>query len=273
MRIESCYGPDRNFSRFAQTLLFTLMQPGLHSCEKSACHHLGMTIDTAHRERLAAYRLVRNLSAEVLAREYEPSAGLMLGVAGVRPVASESDLENVPAAGPCLIGIAAGYGALGALAAAVLLDEYRPDAMVFADQVLAAVPNLRSRFIGYDPWTSRTAAARNTCALRKGVVWLRSGGALAVLVEEKGWPIAVRLARLAEAAIVPASIVRPGEEPAIELRIGAPLGVERLARMPADDEAAGYLRWRANLLARRDQPAMRLVPRCAPRARYACESA
>ena len=214
---------------------------------------------------MATYRLVRNLSAEVLASGYEPDPGLLLGAARVRPTASEADLENVPATGPVLVAAGAAYGALEALAASFLLDEIRSDVKVVADRFLALTPNLRPRFLASDPWDRRRAAPANVRALRQGLAWLCSGGLLAAFVERDAWSAAVRLARLTGAAIVPAAVTREqtgvSENAAIELRLGASVDSQRLGRFALDSEAAAYLCWRTCELAGRHRPALRLVPR------------
>ena len=225
--------------------------------------------DRARSDRLQTYRLVRNLCADVLASDFAPTPGLLLGAARVRPVATGVDLENIPLAGPVLVAAGAPYGALQALAASVVLDEIRPDVKVVADRFVAASPNLRSRFVGFDPWERRKAAAVNVRAIRQGLAWLRSGGLLLAFVQEDEWASAVRLARLTGAAIVPASVSHRQtglpENGTIELRFGAPLASERLAQFTLDGEAAGYLRWRTNVLAWRHRTAIRLVPRPAVR--------
>ncbi len=227
--------------------------------------------DAAETGRLATYRLARNLCASVLASGYEPDPGLLLGAARVRPVASDGDLGNIPAAGPVLVAVGAAYGVLEALAASVLLDETRHDVKVMADQFIAAQPTLRPRFVACDPWDRRRAAPANEHALRQGLAWLQSGGLLAVFVDEDGWAAAVRLARLADASIVPAAAIRSRSElpenGAIELRLGVPVTSLRLAQFTGGADAAGYLRWRVGELGRRHQPALRLVPKPAPDAR------
>jgi hypothetical protein len=230
----------------------------------------GLGSDPAGCGRLATYRLVRNLCASVVASGYAPTPGLLLGAAKVRPTASAGDLDNIPADGPVLVAVGAAYGAIEALAVSVLLDEIRPDVRVAADRFVATGPNLRPHFVACDPWACQRAAILNVRALRQGAAWLRSGGLLAAFVAEDGWTTAVRLARLAGAAIVPATASRrqtgSPEGEAIELRLGAPLGAERLAGFARDAHATGYLRWRANLLARRHEAALRLVPR--PKAHF-----
>lgn len=220
--------------------------------------------DPAEAAGVAAHQLVRDLCASVAASGYEPEPGLLLGAARVRPTASEADLRNIPEAGPVLVAAGAAYGVLEALTASLLIDEIRPDVKVVADRFLAGAPNLRPRFVASDPWDLRRAAPANFRALRHELAWLGSGGLLAAFVEEDGWGTAVRLARLAGAAIVPAAVTRQRtqlpENGAIELRFGAPITPERL-RQFADSEAADYLRWRTRELAARHRPALRLVPR------------
>lgn len=209
---------------------------------------------------------MRDLCADVLLRGFTPSAGILLGAAGVRPLAEEADLDNIPAAGPVLVTVGAHYGSLEALAASFLLDDLRPGVRILSDAFIAAAPNQRLRFLPFDPWERRRAAAINVRAVRRGLAWLRSGGLLLAFVEENGWAAAVRTARLSRTAIVPAALIRkhrgmPGEG-TIELRFGKLLSAERLSGL-SDAEAIGYLRWRIGLLSRRDQPALRLVPRLA----------
>ena len=213
--------------------------------------------------RMEAHHLVRNLCASVAASGYALEPGLLLGAARVRPTASEADLANIPETGPVLVAVGAPYGALEALAASFLLDEIRPDVKVVADRFLAGAPNLRPRFVASDPWDLQPAAPSNFRALRQGLAWLGSGKLLAAFVEEDAWGTAVRLARRAGSAIVPAAVTRQQwpENGTIELRFGAPVASARLARFALDAEAADYLRWRTRELAARHRPALRLVPR------------
>ena len=221
--------------------------------------------DPAEAGRAAAHQLVRELCGSVAASGYEPEPGLLLGAARVRPMASAADLGNIPDAGPVLVAAGAAYGALEALAASFLLDEIRPDVKVVADRFLAGAPSLRPRFVASDPWDLRPAAPSSLRALRQELAWLSSGGLLAAFVEEDDWGTAVRLARRAGAAIVPAAVTREWtrlpENGTIEMRFGAPVTSERLNRFALDAEAADYLRWRTRELAGRHRPALRLVPR------------
>ncbi len=214
---------------------------------------------------MATHQRVRNLCASVTAGGYEPEPGLLLGAARVRPTASEADLANIPQTGPVLVAAGAAYGALEALAASFLLDEIRPDVKVVADRFLAGTPNLRPRFVAWDPWDLRRATSANFRALRQELAWLCSGALLAAFVEQDAWVTAVRLARLADAAIVPAAVTHSRtqlpENGAIELRLGAPVTSARLGQFALDTEAADYLRWRTGELAGRHRPALRLVPR------------
>lgn len=240
----------------------------------SACQDPGMTnpepvcripLETKERRHLGAYRLVRNLCAAVLTNGYEPTPGLMLGAARIRPVADDADRESVPAAGPVLVAIGAPYGVIEALAASTLLGDLRPDVKTLADPFVATAPGLASRFLAHNPWERRTANPANVQAAHRAMRWLRSGGLLAAFMDEDGWNAAVRVARLARASVMPAAVVRKHTTMAgtgsVELRIGAPLLAARLASFARDAEAIGYLRWRTNLLAWRHQPAPRLVPR------------
>jgi hypothetical protein len=221
--------------------------------------------DPAEAARVEAHQLVRNLCASVAASGYAPDPGLLLGAARVRPTASDADLANIPETGPVLVAAGAAYGTLDALAASFLLDEIRPDVKVVADRFLAGAPNLRRRFVASDPWDLRRAAPANLRALRHELAWLRSGGLLAAFVEQDAWGTAVRLARLAGAAIVPASVTRHEthlpENGTIELRLGAPVTPDRLGQFALDADAAAYLCWRSRELAARHRPALRLVPR------------
>jgi hypothetical protein len=214
---------------------------------------------------MAAHQLVRNLCASVMASGYEPEPGLLLGAAHVRPTASEADLANIPETGPVVVAAGAAYGALEALAASFLLDELRPDVKVVADRFLAGAPNLRPRFVASDPWDLRRAAPANFRALRQELAWLSRGGLLAAFVQDDAWGTAVRLARLAGAAIVPAAVTHQRtqlpENGTIELRFGAPATRERLDQFALDADAADYLCWRTRELAVRHRPALRLVPR------------
>jgi len=224
-----------------------------------------LSADPAQASRVEAHQLVRNLCASVAASGYAPEPGLLLGAARVRPTASEADLRNIPETGPVLVAAGAPYGALEALAASFLLDEIRPDVKVVADRFLAGAPNLRPRFVASDPWDLRRAAPANVRALRHELAWLCSGGLLAAFAEEDAWGTAVRLARFAGAAIVPAAVTRQRtqlpENGAIELRFGPAVTPRRLGQFALDTDAAAYLCWRSRELAARHRPALRLVPR------------
>ncbi len=216
-----------------------------------------LAADPGQQDRLATYTLVQYLRNEALGNDYEPSPAVLLGAAQVRPMVSDADLKNVPVSGPAIVVVASRYGALEALAASTLLEDLRPDVKVVADPFLAAIPDLRPRFVESDPWERRPGAPLNTSAIGRSLAWLNSGGLLVVFSHDDGGEGAVRLAYLSSAALVPACTARtetgvPGTV-AIALRLGAPLTRDRLASMSSDAEAAGYLRWTANVLSRRHQ--------------------
>ncbi|HVX68017.1 MAG TPA: hypothetical protein VHA11_15500 [Bryobacteraceae bacterium] len=233
------------------------------------------------RESLALYRRLRD-ECRQLSPEEQFGPGRVLVSAGFRPHASGEDLARIPASGPVL-AVADGVPcAIESLAAADLLGRARTGVKVLAGNFLSKAPGVCAWFVPYERRESRDRARGNLRAAFAALAHLRSGGLLAAFPsdarqrfasagEEPGWAAAVRLARLAGAAIVPVSLACmqapdfPGGMPcSLEMQVGAPLDPARLAAFASDGEAGSYVRWRTTLLVRQRETPVRLVPRIFP---------
>jgi putative hemolysin len=234
-------------------------------------------------QRLAAFRLMRELRRRAMETNGVSGAQAMLSGAGIHFATGADDLRNIPVAGPVLILVNRPFGIIEGLVLAALLPSVRPDSKILGNYIVGNIPELRKFFISVDPWRSRRAAAANCCALSEAVTWLRSGGVLIAFPsgdrmvqspqgtpEQPGrWSTAPpRLARMARAATVPAflsgveDVTDPSGAPrVVEVRLGGAISWEHLASIPTDEDAASYLRWHTLALGRRHEVARRLVPR------------
>lgn len=244
------------------------------------------------RERLATYRLMRDLCWQALESGGAPNADALLTAARVACEASPEDLAKVPRAGAALIVASRPCGVFESLALAAVLQRVRSDVKVLTNYLVANMPGGRNPFIAADPWQTRQAVAANRRAMSEAAAWLQFDSLLAVFPAgdkilrapipephaRSAWyrwsTMAPRLARSAGASVVPVWIedsvldgLAPGELPqpgaVIELRIGEAVPALRLSQFSDDRDAAAFLRWNTHLLGERGRQAHRAVPRLA----------
>jgi putative hemolysin len=106
--------------------------------------------------------------------------GALLAELGVRYHVQPDDLARIPAKGPLAIVANHPFGMLEAAVLADILTRARPDVKFMANSILAAIPQMRDRFILVNPFGGRAATLENRIPLRRSIEWLRGGGALAV---------------------------------------------------------------------------------------------
>jgi putative hemolysin len=107
-------------------------------------------------------------------------ADCALRALGIAVDCAPADLEHVPASGPAVVVANHPFGAPEGLALAALLARRRPDVRLFANHVLARIPELRPLLIAVDPFGGPGARERNRGPLRRALEWLHAGGLLVV---------------------------------------------------------------------------------------------
>lgn len=125
-------------------------------------------------------RLAETFRASLGAARDGDAFGALLAELGVRYDVDPADLARIPAAGPLAIVANHPFGMLEAAVLAEVLAHTRPDVKFMANSVLAAIPQVRDRFIFVNPFGGRAATLENRIPLRHSIDWLRGGGALVV---------------------------------------------------------------------------------------------
>ena len=226
------------------------------------------------REQLAVYRQVRDLQWRAIRTGLPVTTECLLEMAGVTHEIAAGDLRSVPASGPVLVS-ANRFGVFECLLLAAVLGRVRSDVRVMAHHFLATIPQLRSRFIAVNPWRTSSGEARNRRALEEATSWLKLGGVLAVFPGEERqacgarhhgrpamssrWSTPVtRIVRMTGAVAIPALIEwsepeggsAQSAEPLrrAEVRIGSPASNQALSAIPALEDTASYMHWRADPL-------------------------
>lgn len=97
---------------------------------------------------------------------------------GVDFVMDQASLANIPKTGAVIVVANHPHGALDGVGMIDLLARHRPDVRVMANHLLEAFVELKSTFIGVDPFGGKAAARFNVRAVRKALNWLRDGGLL-----------------------------------------------------------------------------------------------
>ncbi len=144
--------------------------------------------------------------------------GALLAELGIGYHAPADDLARIPATGPLAIVANHPFGMLEAAVLADVLSRARPDAKFMANSILAAIPQVRDRFIFVNPFGGRAATLENRIPLRRCIEWLRGGGALVVFpagevarlnisrraAVDRPWnPSVARLIRIAGCPVLP----------------------------------------------------------------------
>lgn len=131
----------------------------------------------------------------------------------------EKDLEDLrKLEGPVLVVANHPFGAIEALILIRLLSRIRPDYKILANYLLLKIPELKSRFLGINPFETSESVRDNLASTRASIRLLNEGGLLAVfpagevsarklpgnLLKDKPWdPGIARIARNAGATVVP----------------------------------------------------------------------
>ncbi len=147
----------------------------------------------------------------------DPFGALLEGL-GVDYRVDLDDLARIPKTGPLAIVANHPFGMLEGAVLGTVLSRARPDVKFMANSMLAALPQVRDRFIFVDPFGGRAAIQENRSPIRQCVQWLRQGGALVVFpagevarldwlrraVVEGPWnPAVARLLRAAGCPVLP----------------------------------------------------------------------
>lgn len=90
------------------------------------------------------------------------------------------DLARIPTTGPVVVTANHPFGFLEAAILAAVLHRVRPDFKIVANSLLAAVPELRPRFIFVNPYGGGASIRENHKPIRECMDWLGHGGMLAL---------------------------------------------------------------------------------------------
>lgn len=219
---------------------------------------------------------------------------------------SPAELERIPRQGAAVIVANHPFGILEGVVLGTMLLERRSDVRFLANNILTTVlPELRDLIIPVDPISdnARGNAAGMRAAVEHlrsgGLLVVFPAGEVSSFdwqsreARDREWhPSIARMIRLAEACVIPmfldgsnsalfqmAGMLHPRLRTAllarefvnkrraiVQLRVGKPVLYGKLQSMKDDRERIAYLRWRTDLLGRREQRASRpmLPPVCAP---------
>jgi putative hemolysin len=207
---------------------------------------------------------------------------------------SDEDREKIPTEGPLVVVANHPFGAIEGVILGDLLTRRRSDVRLMGNSLLARVPELESWIIPVNPFGGSRATQSNIGPLKACLRWLQGGGALGVFpagtvshlrlprgISDPPWHASVAaLVRHTGATVVPvffegrnsmmfqlAGLIHPGLRTALlphellrrshsrlEVRVGRPIGPEKLARYADDATATSYLRFKTHMLKRRSSP-------------------
>jgi putative hemolysin len=229
-------------------------------------------------------------------------ASPILSVLNIEYDLSDEDAAKIPASGPVVVVANHPFGAMDAVILGDILSSVRPDARLLGNGWPAAVPEIRDLMIPSDPGEGGrpglTAIKRCLLWLRgNGVLGVFPSGGVSHLqmrqaqVSDPPWhPVVAALVRRTGATVVPlffegrnsmvfqlAGLIHPALRTAllpkellrrsnskVAVRIGRPIGPDKIGRYPDDATLIEYLRWKTYLLRRRESPVRpRFVPRAA----------
>jgi putative hemolysin len=212
---------------------------------------------------------------------------------------SAEDAGKIPTSGPVVVVANHPFGAIDAVILGDILTNARSDARLLGNQWLAEVPEIRDWVIPFDGSDdSRQMAAVKSCLrwLRSsGILGVFPSGAVSHLrmreaqISDPPWhPTVAAIVRRTGATVVPvffegrnsmvfqlAGLIHPALRTAllpkellrrsnskVAVRIGRPIGPDKLARYADNETVTEYLRWKTYMLRRRESPVRpRFVPR------------
>jgi putative hemolysin len=218
---------------------------------------------------------------------------------GIRWNANALDLARIPRSGPCIAVANHPFGAVEGMVLALLLRAVRPDAKVMANLILGRIPALREALLLVDPFgssqVSNVRGLRDAVRhlKRGGLLAIFPAGEVAHFdwktraVVDPPWNETLAwLVRASRAPVLPvhfeghngplfqlAGLVHPRLRTAllprelvnkrgqqIEVRVGAPIGSNKLTALGGDPEIVAYLRKRTSMLGARARPRSAIVP-------------
>jgi putative hemolysin len=200
---------------------------------------------------------------------------------------------RIPTHGPAIVVANHPFGGLEGLFMIWLLTCLRSDVRILANVHLSRIPELRPMFFSIDPFGGTAAAHLNATGLRQALRWVKGGGLLLMFpagevahldphsgaIADPAWsPVAARLIKLAEAAVVPVFIdgrnsmyfqlagliharlrtvllaweLFNKKHKPIRVRIGRPIPFARLRGIKRDEELAVHLRVKTYVLGAAD---------------------
>lgn len=91
---------------------------------------------------------------------------------------AQQDLSRIPCTGPVLIVVNHPFGILDGAVLAAVLASVRSDVKIFANELLASIPEIRDLLIPVDTLGGRSAARRNASSIKASIDFLAAGGLL-----------------------------------------------------------------------------------------------
>jgi putative hemolysin len=104
--------------------------------------------------------------------------GQLLQTLAIETRTSQKDLDHVPRKGAVLVVVNHPTGLLDGAVLTTLLSSLRNDVRILANQLLAAIPEIRDLLIPADVFGGKSAAPANASSVRKSVRVLTDGGLL-----------------------------------------------------------------------------------------------
>lgn len=171
-------------------------------------------------ERLLALDQLNRLHAEASAHASTPLPFILrcLQVLDLSWHTREGDVERIPQSGPLIIVANHPFGAIEGMILPAILLSVRHDVKIFANYLLARIPELRDLFFFIDPFDPCRPKSLNISPLRQAVRHVKSGGALVVFpagevasfnlrsrgVADPIWSTTIaRLVRMTHATVLP----------------------------------------------------------------------
>ena len=99
---------------------------------------------------------------------------------GITLEVTKGSLKRIPRTGPLVVVANHPFGGVEAAALASLLCSVRPDVKFLANHILSRAPELNDLILPVDPFHTSDSAQSNLTSVRKAILWVRSGGLLAV---------------------------------------------------------------------------------------------